>query len=161
FLIVLAFVRNGTPMPPRQVVAFGMFLALGVAITLLVESLHAARRRAEASGKWLSAVLTSIGDAVIATDRRGNAVFMNREAEPLTGWTEAAAHGKPLDDIFPIINESTRKPVENPVTNVLATGRVVGLANHTVLIARDGTERLIDDSAAPIVGGDDLIQGVV
>ena len=151
----------GSSVSPSQVAGWVMFVALGVAITLLVESLHTARRRAEASEKWLSAVLTSIGDAVIATDRQGVVVFMNPEAEARTGWSESEANGKKLVEVFSIVNETTRRPVKNPAATVLAEGRVVGLANHTVLIARNGTETPIDDSAAPITDRQGGIQGVV
>jgi PAS domain S-box-containing protein len=104
--------------------------------------------------------LRSIGDAVIATDATGAVTLMNPVAERLTGWSEAEARGKPLATIFRIINEHSRKPVESPVDKVLALGVVVGLANHTVLIARDGREIPIDDSGAPISAGDG-VQGVV
>ncbi len=94
--------------------------------------------------------LSSIGDAVIATDAGGGVTFLNPVAEGLTGWSAAEAAGRPLTDVFRIANEATRREVENPALRALASGVIVGLANHTVLIARDGTERPIDDSAAPI-----------
>ena len=94
--------------------------------------------------------LASIGDAVVTTDADGRVGFLNPVAEALTGWTSAEAIGRPLPDVFQIINETTRAPVENPAQKALSEGVVVGLANHTVLIARDGTERPIDDSSAPI-----------
>ena len=94
--------------------------------------------------------LASIGDAVIATDTEGRVTFLNAVAEALTGWTSEDAEGEPLETVFGIVNEQTRQPVENPAPRALREGVVVGLANHTVLIARDGTERPIDDSAAPI-----------
>src|SRR5581483_5471158 len=94
--------------------------------------------------------LSSIGDAVIATDAGGAVTFLNPVAEALTGWAAEEAAGRPLTDVFHIVNEVTRREVENPALRALAHGVVVGLANHTVLIARDGTERPIDDSAAPI-----------
>ena len=75
---------------------------------------------------------------------------MNAVAESLTGWANEEAMGQPLDAVFRIVNEETRQPVENPATRALREGVVVGLANHTVLIGKDGTERPIDDSAAPI-----------
>ena len=81
----------------------------------------------------------------------GRVLFLNPVAEALTGWPDGEAHGKDLAEVFRIVNETTGEPVENPVEKVLATGQVVGLANHTVLIARDGRESPIDDSAAPIL----------
>jgi two-component system cell cycle sensor histidine kinase/response regulator CckA len=94
--------------------------------------------------------LASIGDGVISTDAQGKVEFMNPVAERLTGWREAEASGRPLHEVFRIVNEETRATVESPVARVLREGIVVGLANHTVLIAKDGTERPIADSGAPI-----------
>jgi PAS domain S-box-containing protein len=106
--------------------------------------------------------LSSIGDAVISTDADGRVTFMNPIAENLTGWTLSEAAGKSLTEIFHIVNETTREPVENPALRALKTGTIVGLANHTVLIARDGTEHAIDDSAAPIKReGNDHLFGAV
>jgi PAS domain S-box-containing protein len=100
--------------------------------------------------EWLRVTLASIGDAVITIDTEGRVTFMNPTAEALTGWTHEDAAGQPLEAVFAIVNEETRHPVENPVTRALREGLIVGLANHTLLIARDGAERPIDDSAAPI-----------
>ncbi|MFQ5435840.1 MAG: PAS domain S-box protein, partial [Anaerolineae bacterium] len=126
------------------------------------EAAIAARTRqlAEAHER-LDVTLRSIGDAVIATDIQGNVTLINLVAEHLTGWKEAEAQGRPLAEIFPIINEQTRREVENPVTQVLNKGVVVGLANHTLLIARDGAERPIADSGAPIRDAQGDISGVV
>jgi PAS domain S-box-containing protein len=127
-----------------------------------------ARRVAEESARLieeqrqrLHVTLASIGDAVICTDAEGRVDFLNPEAEALLGWTTAEAAGRPLRDVFHIVNEQTRQPAENPALRVLRDGRAVGLANHTLLIARDGTERPIDDSAAPIRDGEGRIVGVV
>ncbi|OYV82984.1 MAG: hypothetical protein B7Z73_16645, partial [Planctomycetia bacterium 21-64-5] len=116
------------------------------------------RREVEAGYRT---TLYSIGDAVIATDIAGRIREMNSMAERLTGWTEAESRGQPLEDVFRIFNETTRAAVANPVRSVLSDGVVVGLANHTVLVARDGTERPIADSAAPIREGDGAPTGVV
>jgi PAS domain S-box-containing protein len=137
------------------------FLFVGAIIAALSELLHRARQLAVDRGQWLHVALKSIGDAVIATDAQGVVILMNPIAEELTGWTTAEANGQPLKEIFPIINERTRKPVEDPCGKVLATGRIVGLANHTVLISRSGNERPIDDSAAPILNEAGEILGVV
>lgn len=123
------------------------------------------RRRSEEAlqkqSEWLRITLASIGDAVISTDAEGRVTFLNGVAEALTGWTLAEAAGRPLLDVFRIINHRTRRPVESPALRALREGTVVGLANHTVLIARDGTERPIDDSAAPMRDGSGATVGVV
>jgi PAS domain S-box-containing protein len=105
--------------------------------------------------------LASIGDGVLATDTTGRVVFLNRVAEALMGWTQEEACGKPVEEVFCIVNELTRQPVANPVSRALQAGVVVGLANHTLLIARDGTERPIADSGAPIRDQDGIVSGVV
>jgi PAS domain S-box-containing protein len=109
----------------------------------------------------LAATLTSIGDGVISTDAEGRVVWMNPVAERLTGWITAEAIGRPIAEVFRIIHEETRAPVESPVSRVLRDGVVVGLANHTALIARDGTERAVADSGAPIRIDGGPVQGVV
>ncbi len=111
--------------------------------------------------EWLRVTLGSIGDAVIATDTEGRVTFLNRVAQQLTGCFQEQAQGQPLETVFPILNEQTRQQVENPVKKVLRDGAIVGLGNHTILIARDGTERPIDDSAAPIRDGTGKLIGVV
>ena len=118
-----------------------------------------ARLRAER--ERFRVTLDSIGDAVVTTDTHGRVTFLNPVAEALTGWSLAEAAGRPLPDVFRIINEGTRKPVENPALRALADGVIVGLANHTLLIARDGTERPIDDSAAPIRDAGALVGAVL
>jgi PAS domain S-box-containing protein len=111
--------------------------------------------------RWWETVLWSVGDAVMVTDHGGRVRFMNPVAEELCGWSQAEATNRGLADVFRIVNEKTRQFAENPVEKVLREGTVVGLANHTVLIAKEGTERPIDDSAAPIHGDDGSIKGVV
>jgi PAS domain S-box-containing protein len=117
-------------------------------------SILLARKRAEEElrkrSEWLRITLASIGDAVISTDAEARVTFMNGIAESLTGWTQSEAMGRPLSEVFQIVNERTREPSANPALRALQEGTVVGLANHTILIARDGKERPIDDSAAPI-----------
>jgi PAS domain S-box-containing protein len=115
-------------------------------------------RRSEES---LAATLYSIGDAVLACDERGRITRINPVAERLTGWPEREAVGRPLEEVFNIINEETRAPVSNPVVKVLKEGVVVGLANHTALVARDGTERPIADSGAPIRDAEGVTRGAV
>jgi PAS domain S-box-containing protein len=109
-----------------------------------------AERQLRADELLLRTTLRSIGDAVITTDSEGRVTFLNPVAERLTGWTTDEAQGQPLDQVFVIVNEETSLRAENPVARALREGVVVGLANHTLLVARDGTRRPIDDSAAPI-----------
>ena len=119
---------------------------------------HARRQTSEAvaavsqeSEARLRTTLESIGDGVIATDDEGRVTLMNPMAQALTGWTDAGARGRPIEEVFAIVNETTRQPVENPVTKVRREGTIViGLASHTILLARDGREIPIADSAAPI-----------
>ncbi|PWU20128.1 MAG: hypothetical protein C5B50_04735 [Verrucomicrobia bacterium] len=115
-----------------------------------ITDLVAAREALLREKQLLATTLASIGDAVIMTDENGRVTFVNQEAERLTGWTNAEALNHPLAEVFHIINEETRAKVENPVEKVLRLGAVVGLANHTILIAKGGREIPIDDSAAPI-----------
>jgi PAS domain S-box-containing protein len=109
----------------------------------------------------LRVTLASIGDAVITTDMHGRITFLNPVAQSLTGWGPDEASGISLETVFKIVNEDTRREVENPATRALREGLVVGLANHTLLIAKDGTERPIDDSAAPIRNQKGDVAGVV
>lgn len=109
----------------------------------------------------LAITLNSIGDAVITTDDKGNVTRMNPVAEQLTGWSDEQAQNQSLKTIFPIIDASTREPIANPVDKVIATGETVFLSNHTTLIARDGTEYQIADSAAPIRDKEGITLGMV
>ncbi len=113
------------------------------------------------SKNWLATTLRSIGDAVIAADVEAKVTLMNPVAEQLTGWTASAAMGQPFAEVFHILNETTRLRVADPVADVLRTGRVIGLANHTVLVQRDGQEVPIDDSAAPISSASGKLLGAV
>jgi PAS domain S-box-containing protein len=113
------------------------------------------------SEEWWRVTLSSIGDAVVVTDAKGRVAFMNPVAESLTGWNSQEAKSRPLDEVFPIINELSRASVTNPVDEVLRTGAVVELANHTILRAKNGSEVPIDDSAAPIKDEQGNIFGVV
>jgi len=116
---------------------------------------------AENSRKSLETTLASIGDAVIATDLEGFVVFANPVALALLGRPEAEVTRRHLDEVFRIVNEFTRSTVESPVRKVLREGAIVGLANHTLLIAGDGREIPIDDSAAPIRDAGGSIRGTV
>jgi PAS domain S-box-containing protein len=119
----------------------------------LIEQLRQTEERVRRAHDWLQTTVASIGDAVIATDFEGRIEFLNGTAQSLTGWTQEEAAGKGLDEVFVIRNEKTGAVVENPVSKVLREGRVVGLANHTILLAKDGRSIPIEDSAAPIRDG--------
>jgi PAS domain S-box-containing protein len=125
-----------------------------------VELEYAQTQLRESEQRWAT-TLASIGDAVIATDLYGKVVFMNGVAEELTGWTLTEASSKFVKEVFNIVNEQTRLRVEDPVEKVLEKGMIVGLANHTVLVRKDGTDLPIDDSGAPIVDKEGKITGVV
>jgi len=137
------------------------YFVLAVTFAVFGQAKKAALARAEERSETLQVTLSSIGDGVVVTDMEGNVTSLNPVAESLTGWKLRDARGAPLEEVFNIVNEETRDPVENPVTKVLEHGHIVALANHTVLIARDGVERPIDDSAAPILGADGKLLGVV
>ena len=138
-------------------------LLLGVAAnqTAVVVQRRQAEQRVQEQREWLQVTLASIGDAVITTDTEGRVTYLNTVAEQLTGWTLDDATGKPLATVFSILNEETLQPVESPVQKVLREGSVSGLANHTVLVAKNGTLRPIDDSAAPIRDASGQMIGVV
>ena len=119
------------------------------------------QQKLRASEEWFSTTLKSVGDAVIATDRLGNIQFINPIAEDLTGFKREESIGKPIEDVFNIINEETCKSVENPVSRVIREGAIVGLANHTVLITQDRKEIPIADSGAPIKDDKGNLIGIV
>jgi len=123
------------------------------------------RKRAEdilaAEKERLAVTLRSIGDGVITTDIFSNILIMNKVAEDLTGWSQNEAEGKPLTAVFNIIDEANRKECENPAEKVLETGAITELENNTLLISRNGTQRIIADSGAPIKDNNNQIIGVV
>jgi len=129
-------------------------LLLSLVFAVLIRELSERKRTQEALAKrekWFSTTLSSIGDAVIATDMNGAVTFMNSVAQSLTGWSLEEAQGKSMDLVFDIVNKETRRPVENPVKKVFREGKIVGLADHTLLLSKNGKEFEIEDSAAPIV----------
>ncbi len=146
----------------RTLVTFGFASALALALLFGVHFLsERSRHQLRRHAAWLSTTLRSIGDAVIATDGAGRVIFMNGVAEMLTGWTSSDAVGLPLEAVFRIVNEATKTGLENPVTKALKEGTVVGLANDSALLARNGTEHAIDYTAAPIRDAGSDIRGVV
>ena len=133
-----------------NVVGLAAYLFTCSLIITIGEVARIAQRRTTESREVFRVTLRSIGDAVITTDNEGRINYINEVGESLTGWSHKQALNQPLERVFQIVNEVTRHPVENPATRALREGVVVGLANHTVLIRKDGTECPIDDSAAPI-----------
>jgi PAS domain S-box-containing protein len=126
------------------------YLATSTVVIGLVNAMRTARREAHRRDELLRATLGSTSDAVVTTDMSGRIMSVNPVAETLLGWTERNARGQLLSDVFHVVDEDTRAAIENPTTQVLREDKVVGLANHSILIARDGTERPIADSAAPL-----------
>ena len=144
-----------------NVVGLIAYLFTCALIILFGDMTHVAQSRAHQRQEVFRVTLRSIGDAVITTDIEGCITYINGIGESLTGWSYADALGQPLDRVFNIVNEVTRQPVENPATRALRQGVVVGLANHTILIKKDGTECPIDDSAAPIRNEEGHVSGCV
>ncbi len=149
--------------------AIGLAAAIGAVslagfLVILLRYLNA-RERATATmheqRELLRATLGSIGDAMISTDRDTRVTFLNTVAQHLTGWTQDDARGQPLESVFRIVNEHTRQTVENPALRAIREGAIVGLANHTILISKNGSERAIDDSAAPIRTAKGEVAGAV
>ena len=130
-------------------------------IASAMQQRQAALTEAQRQKNLLAVTLASIGDCVIVTDGTGRITFMNPVAESITGWTLAEAHMRPAADVFKIVNEFSREPVISPVDKVIKHGVIVGLANHTILICKNGREVPIDDSGAPIKDADGTIRGVV
>lgn len=147
--------------PPAALFQLCLFVLVSSCISAITGALHQAEARERRQREQLQVTLASIGDAMIATDQEGRITFLNNVAESLTGWSLKEAVGKPLPEVFRIINEKSRHTAENPALRAIREGRIVGLANHTILIAKDGSERPIDDSGAPIKAGENQIIGAV
>ena len=144
-----------------DVVGLIAYLFTCALIIFFGEATRSAQARAHQRQELFRVTLRSIGDAVITTDIGGRLTYINGVGESLTGWSHEDALGQPLERVFHIVNEVTRLPVENPATRALRQGVVVGLANHTILIKKDGTECPIDDSAAPIRNEEGHVSGCV
>lgn len=144
-----------------SVILFLFLLAASITTNRAVQARDNSLAQAREARDLLEITLTSIGDAVVATDGEGRIVFTNPTARALLRAEESKLTGRPIAEVFRIVNEHTRAPVESPVDKVIREGKVVGLANHTILIAQDGTEIPIDDSGAPVRGADGKIRGTV
>ncbi|HVO95445.1 MAG TPA: PAS domain S-box protein, partial [Terriglobales bacterium] len=163
-LIVAGFFlsRRSLPVPLWLALTNRAVGVLAVWITAFVGVRCSVAEKRERTGRrFLQTTLLSIGDGVIATDAEGRVTFLNPVAENLTGWTMRQAAGRPLAEVFEIVNEETREPVENPALRALKEGVIFGLANHTVLIGKDGGERPIDDRAAPVQDSYGVLMGTV
>ncbi|HXC51463.1 MAG TPA: ATP-binding protein [Candidatus Limnocylindrales bacterium] len=134
----------------QQLVGFGVYAVTCSVLIILAEATRNAQRVMHAEHERLSTTLASIGDGVITTDADARVIYLNGVAEALTGWTQADAAAQPLEDVFAVINEHTQQRIDNPATSALREGAIMGLANHTVLLSKDGRSIPIDDSAAPI-----------
>jgi PAS domain S-box-containing protein len=145
----------------KQVVALFVFLAVASALVMLIGRQQRAAAREREQRRWFSGTLSSVGDAVLATDTEGRVTFMNDVAEKLTGWTAKDATGRELEEVFSIFKEGTRERTESPVKRVMEAGHIVGLANHTVLVSKAGAETAIEDSAAPIKDDEGTLRGVI
>ena len=146
---------------PAYVWGMVFYVGLGLLFTFMLDGLRRSRRLADENAKLMRTTFASIGDGVITTDVHGNVTEMNPVAEHLTGWSSTQAVGRPLEEVFDIVNETTGDRVENPAKRSLEQGVVVGLANHTNLISKTGEVRAINDSAAPIRDDRGLVSGAV
>ncbi len=145
----------------EQVVGFGVYAVTCSVLIVLAESTRSAQRTLYAEHERLRTTLASIGDGVITTDAEARVAYMNGVAEALTGWTQADAEGRPLDEVFSIVDEHTQRSVETPAARALRDGAIAGLASHTVLLSKDSRRIPIDDSAAPIRDRSGRIVGCV
>jgi PAS domain S-box-containing protein len=146
---------------PTDAANLWRFIIGSILITLLMDALYKARRRAEQQQQLAEVILSSIGDAVLAADAEGRIMFINPVAEALTGWTAADAIERSVSEVFRIFNETTGEAIENPIARVIREGAIVGLANHTVLETRGGVRIPIDDSGAPVKDERGRLKGAV
>jgi PAS domain S-box-containing protein len=161
FEIVLDYFSPVPPFSLRFAIIFFNRMVLFGALVIFVSARRSAEKRLKEQREWLQVTLSSIGDAVIATDINGFVSFLNSTAESLTGWTLSEAAHKPFDEVFHIINEETHARVESPFSIVKREGTVVGLANHSLLITKAGKEIPIEDSGAPIKDSAGKMIGVI
>jgi PAS domain S-box-containing protein len=155
--------------PPRGAIVVDLphlvglvaYLSTCSLVIAIGEAMRRAQGRARERGDLLRITLASIGDAMITTDNQGRVTYLNAVAESLTGWSQQDAAGQPLDTVFRVVDELTGQPIESPAARALREGTVVGLANHTLLVGKDGAERPVDDSAAPIRDEQGRVSGCV
>src|ERR1700741_3593319 len=153
--------RGGLDLSKPNIVGLVAYIFTCTLIIFFGEAAQVAETRAHQRRELFRVTLRSIGDAVITTDTHGAITDLNEVAESLTGWSHNDAIGQSLDRVFNVVNEITRQPVESPAIRALREGIVVGLANHTLLIRKDGQECPIDDSAAPIRNEFGYVSGCV
>jgi len=144
-----------------NLITLGLLLAIGYIINRDIAVRMRAQEEVRAQREWLQITLASIGDGVIASDAKGAVTFLNPIAEKLTGWTLSEAQGRPLLQVFDIVNEQTRQVAENPALRAIRGGTIVGLANHTVLRRRGGGEIAVDDTASPIKTSSGKLLGAI
>jgi PAS domain S-box-containing protein len=147
--------------PPGGLIGLALFWVVCLAISSLNEASRRAVNAVARAEERLRTTLIGIGDGVIATDAAGRVTQLNPVAESLTGWKVGDALGRPVNEVFVVLDEATRRPVENPVRRAIAEARLASLADRTVLVARDGRETPVDDSAAPIRDAEGAIAGAV
>jgi PAS domain S-box-containing protein len=146
---------------PVDAIALVVFLVVGLGMALLSHAQRRAELAERVQRQQMETTLASIGDAVIATDISGVVTLLNPVAESLTGWPQQEATGQALERVFQIVNEQTRRPIENPALRAMREGVIVGLANHTMLIGRNGAETPIDDAGSPIRDAEGKTVGAV
>lgn len=164
-LAVYAFFLSEGQTPPAGLARDLVEAVVILFVMLLISALTAARKQAEATAyrerEQLRVTLTSIGDGVITTDTQGQVTLMNEVAQALTGWQRAEVVGRPIEEVFRIVNQETRATVENPIFRVLREGVTAGLEPHTLLVTKTGKEIPIDDSGAPIRDDQGQLSGAV
>jgi PAS domain S-box-containing protein len=160
FELTLQYFSPASPAARFYIILFNR-LVLFISVVVFASSRRNAEKRLRQQREWLKVTLSSIGDAVIATDTDDRVSFINPAAQRLTGWTEGEAVGRPLDEVFSVISEETRERINSPADTIKKVGGIVGLANHTLLVSKSGREIPIEDSGAPILDSNGSIIGVI
>lgn len=160
-LVQVVISASKPPLNAKEVFSQLSVFVLLIFLVFIISGLRKLTGRLRDQRELLQVTLSSIGDAVISTDIEGRISFINPTGEAVSGWSLAEASGRPLHEIFRIVNETTRETVESPFDAIKRDGATVGLANHTILIAKDGREIPIDDSGAPIRNAAGEVVGAV